>query len=82
MRKAGTVLAGPTPIWRCDDCGGAAVWTFIDGVVHYHCEHQCEGFMQRELFETSGVVGSTRGGDALDAGRPTSDIDEPEGLPF
>jgi len=66
------------PVWRCDHCGGPAKWTFIDGFVHYHCERQCDGFMQMELELTGGVVGNTRGGDALDAGRPTP-IDD---LPF
>ncbi len=68
------------PVWKCDDCGGPAVWTFIDGAVHYHCERQCDGFMQGDLFLRSGVVEHTRGGDALDAGRPTS-VEEDD-LPF
>ena len=60
------------PLWKCDDCGGPAVWTFIDGVVHYHCERQCDGFMQMELLGDSGVDPSMKGGDALDAGRSRS----------
>ncbi len=70
------------PLWQCDDCRGPAKWTFIDGVAHYHCERQCDGFMQMELFGMSGVDDVTRGGDALDAGRPVSSINEAEGLPF
>ncbi len=31
-------------IWECDFCGGAARWTFLDGVVHYYCQDGCEGF--------------------------------------
>ena len=60
------------PIWKCDDCGGPAVWTFIRGVVHYHCEHQCDGFMQVELFESPGVRDPVRG----------SEPDVPDDLPF
>ncbi len=37
------------PVWMCEDCGGPAVWTFIAGHIHYHCERQCDGFMQLEL---------------------------------
>jgi len=37
------------PVWRCEDCGGAAKWTFIDEQVYYHCEDQCDGFMQIEM---------------------------------
>ena len=59
------------PLWVCDDCGGPAVWTFIEGDAHYHCERQCDGFMQLELFSTSGVDESMRGHETLDAGRPT-----------
>ena len=77
------------PMWKCDDCGGPAVWTFIEGVVHYHCERLCDGFMQLELewepMPEVGVEGSTRGGDTLDAGRPTSTKDQVTGcgdLPF
>jgi len=27
------------------------VWTMFDGVAYYHCELQCDGFMQQDLFE-------------------------------
>ncbi len=73
------------PLWLCDDCGGPAKWTFIDGHPHYHCERQCDGFMQTELFDTKRVGEITRGGDALDAGRRLYELDEddePVGLPF
>ena len=63
------VLAGGIPVWRCDHCRGPAKWTFIDGHVYYHCEQQCDGFMQAELFIPDGVQDYMRGGDALDAGR-------------
>ena len=33
----------------CDDCGGPAFWTFIDGHPHYHCKQLCSGFCQLEL---------------------------------
>ena len=38
-----------TELWRCDDCGGPAAWTFIDGEPHYSCRHRCEGFMADQL---------------------------------
>ena len=38
------------PLWRCDDCGGPAWWTFIDGVAHYICKSSCDGFLQLDLF--------------------------------
>ncbi len=40
---------------RCDFCGGPAVWTFVDGLLFFHCEDRCDGFMQLELFEETGV---------------------------
>ncbi len=40
------------PIWRCDDCGGLANWTIIDGGPYYACQQGCGGFLQGELFET------------------------------
>ena len=67
------------PVWQCDECGGPAVWTMHLGVIYYHCESQCDAFMQTDLFteETpkmerphdSGVDDCMRG-------------DDPEGLPF
>ena len=71
-----------SPLWICEDCGGPAVWTFIASIPHYHCERQCDGFMQVELFEGDGVVEVTRGDEAQDAGRSTSGVDELEELPF
>ena len=82
MIRVSEVLSGSIPVWTCEDCGGPAVWTFIDGHPHYHCERQCDGFMQTELFDSRWVDDVMRGGDALDAGRPTSDNDELEELPF
>ena len=38
-----------TVLWKCDECEGPAKWTSIDGVVYYHCERMCSGFMQLEL---------------------------------
>jgi len=77
MGMADRANARSVPLWVCDDCGGPAVWTFIEGVAHYHCERQCDGFMQVELFPESGVEGTTKGEDALDAGRPTPLSDLP-----
>jgi len=66
-----------SPLWKCEECGGPAVWTFIDELVYYHCERQCDGFVQLDLFLTSGVEENKRGEDALDAGRPLPIIDLP-----
>jgi len=49
-----------TALWECDHCGGPAVWTFIGGEPFYHCEEQCDGFRQLELFEEEGVCSSVR----------------------
>ena len=38
-----------TSLAVCDDCGGPAFWTFIDGHPHYHCKQLCSGFTQTEL---------------------------------
>ncbi len=38
-----------TPLWICEECGGPSVWTMIDGLPYYHCEQQCDGFMQIEM---------------------------------
>jgi len=46
----------PTPVWICDECGGPAKWTFIDEEVYYHCERQCDGFMQLELVGEAGLT--------------------------
>jgi len=56
-------------LWECDHCGGPAAWTFFDGLPYYHCELQCDAFMQMELLEEDGVNNIMRGGDAQDAGR-------------
>ena len=84
MRKVSEVLEG-LPLWKCDHCGGPALWTFNDGDPFYHCERQCDGFMQMELWGDDGVEQIMRGGDAKDAGRSTSDTEPgpPSGdLPF
>jgi len=39
----------PTPIWSCDECGGPAAWTFINGEPHYHCKRGCAGFNQLDM---------------------------------
>ena len=36
-------------LWKCDDCGGPAWWTVIDGAPHYYCKVQCAGFTQLPL---------------------------------
>jgi len=38
-------------LWRCDSCGGPAAWTLIHGEPYYHCQRQCVGFRQLELFD-------------------------------
>ena len=78
-------LPADSVLWKCDFCGGPAVWTIIRGAVYYHCEEQCDEFKQMELFSEDGVHNVMRGGDAQDAGRATSKDQrvpaEPE-LPF
>jgi len=59
MRKAGSLV-------KCDFCGGPAVWCVIGGDLCYHCRHQCDGFMQLELWDEDGVASSMRGGDGDD----------------
>ena len=59
-----------TVLWKCDDCGGPAVWTMIDDHPHYHCEQQCDGFMQQEMAlddsRSSRYIDSVRSVSALD----------------
>ena len=69
-----------TPLWRCEDCGGPAWWTFLDGVAHYKCKRGCRGFTQLGLFDdrldAEGSVahvdrdGSVRAVDQAAKGRP------------
>jgi len=66
-------MIAAVPLWICDHCGGAAVWTFFGGEPFYHCESKCDGFMQMELPWDDGVQQITRGGDAQDAGRLPSE---------
>ena len=35
----------------CDHCKGRASWTVIDGLVHYYCRGQCDGFAQLDVLE-------------------------------
>jgi len=47
----------------CDFCGGVAVGCFIGGVPHYHCEGDCVGFLQLEMFEDGpSLAGEVREG--------------------
>jgi len=62
-------------LWKCDECGGPAVWTLIDEVVYYHCERQCDGFMQSEMFDLEGVDRPV----ILDRSGSVSALDEDEG---
>ena len=39
------------PVWICEFCGGPAKWTFYRGEVYYHCESQCDGFSQLDMFD-------------------------------
>jgi len=50
-----------TALWECDFCGGPAVWTIFDGEPWFHCEEQCDGFRQLELFKEERVPSSERG---------------------
>ena len=71
MRKVETLI-------KCDHCGGPAVWCVIDGYLCYHCQRQCSGFMQMELWDEEpkweqGVANAVRVDDQADPD---------EGLPF
>ncbi len=57
----------------CDHCGGPANWTFFGDIPHFHCQSQCDGFMQMGL-ELAGDV-ATR---YLDRVRSVSAQPEPE----
>jgi len=48
-------------VWICEHCGGPAVWTIFDDAVWYHCESECDGFCQMELFESDGVQDIVKG---------------------
>jgi len=65
-------MADRLPVWRCDECGGPAKWTFLGHDVYYHCEQQCDGFMQMDLFARYGVEDYMRGDEPLDAGRSSA----------
>ena len=75
--------AGSTPLWICEFCKGPAVWTMFDGEPWFHCELECDGFRQLELFTPNGVHDNMRRQEPQDAGRLLPGKDEPEsGLPF
>jgi len=73
-------------IWKCDDCGGPAVWTLIRGETYYHCERRCDAFMQGELFvdddgvtveeppANAGVQLYARAGDGMVRPTPVTEI--------
>ncbi len=68
-------------VYLCEFCLGPAKWTFVGEEVYFHCENQCDGFMQMELFVEPGVPLVTRGDDT---GAPSINTGPPvgEGLPF
>ena len=72
-------------IARCDYCAGSANWTFIDGVVHYHCLSRCVGFEQIELpldgCTPHVYIDSVRSVSGL-AEAEDPDVDDPDYLPF
>jgi len=43
---------GSRVLWRCDDCGGPANWTFINGEPHYLC-HDPGCRAQFDMFKSS-----------------------------
>ena len=73
-------------LWECDNCGGPATWTIIDGEPYYHCEQQCDGFRQLELFGEDGVRDPVRGHESDGLTRVSSIMNraspDGEGLPF
>ena len=79
-------------LWKCDFCGGPAAWTLHpDGSPLYHCDAQCDGFMQMdffdqilfgELFLEDGVPLGTRGDDTVASSKECGPPPPEEGLPF
>ena len=65
MAKSATMV-------RCDYCYGPAKWTVILGEMYFHCESQCDGFMQMELFGEERVSPVVRGDDAATTGVPSN----------
>lgn len=51
----GSMETVPATLTTCDDCGGPAYWTIIQGEVYYSCKSQCDGFMQLDLFPEPGM---------------------------
>ena len=72
-----------TTLWKCDFCGGPAVWTLVRDVVYYHCERGCAEFQdgQMELFRDAGVSLLMEGDDPPGLIDLSSDVDR-DGLPF
>jgi len=66
-----------TPVWQCDYCKGPANWTFIGDDVYYYCQHQCDGFMQVDMFERSEYIDSRVSVSALRRGERASCDDLP-----
>ena len=75
-----------SPLWICEECGGPAVWTFIEGEVYYHCEEQCDGFCQLELFDEERVCSPLRSDAGVDTVVSPSQgpqaVVADDGLPF
>jgi len=46
-------------LWRCDDCGGAAKWTMINGHPHYICNNEeCAQWRQLDMWPSSRYIDS------------------------
>ena len=54
---------------KCECCAGPAVGTIVDGVAYYHCEAECDGFSQLELFGGTILAVKAREGREAEAGR-------------
>ena len=74
-----------TALWICECCRGPAKWTFIEGVVFYHCENLCDGFLQADLFPGEWVDEVRESDDMYYEGGALDQSNDPpgkEGLPF
>ena len=65
LRPISEIMAS---LWKCDECGGPAKWTFFGDSVYYHCEQQCDAFMQVDMFDSECYIDSS-----LSVSAPTED---------
>ena len=70
-------------LWLCDECGGPANWTFLEGAAYYLCKRRCSGFDQLDLWKEPFRSGGGRPLEGGAADEDNSSLDwDGEGLPF